>query len=78
MTSSDQFQAFAAVRGDGLHPKLHELMLRAAVSPFSEVAVRRDGMLQAGPDPTSETRASFDSVTPFQKQEADCATQPSD
>ena len=47
------FNAIAASRGDGLHPKLRELLERTADSPYPEVAVRHDGMLQAGPNPHS-------------------------
>jgi Glyoxalase/Bleomycin resistance protein/Dioxygenase superfamily len=50
----DEFGAFAASRGDGMHPKLRELFERAATFPFSEVTVRPDGLLQAGPNPHSE------------------------
>jgi hypothetical protein len=53
MTSLGIFSAFAASRGEGLHPKLRELFERAAVFPFSDVTVRPDGMLQAGPHPES-------------------------
>ncbi|WGD50036.1 hypothetical protein QA641_30995 [Bradyrhizobium sp. CB1650] len=55
MTSLDDFSAFAASRGEGLHPKLRELFMRTAAAPSSEVAVRPDGMLQAGPNPRSGT-----------------------
>ncbi len=58
MTSSNQFNAFTASRGEGLHPKLRDLLERAAASPFSEVSIRHDGMLQAGPNPASEMMAS--------------------
>lgn len=51
--SLSHFNAIAAARGDGLDPKLRELLERAAVSPHSEVMVRSDGMLQAGPNPGS-------------------------
>jgi len=54
MCSFHQFSAFAASRGEGLHPKLHALLERAAALPFSEVALRHDGLVQAGPDPESE------------------------
>jgi hypothetical protein len=50
----DEFCAFAASRDDGLHPKLRELFERAATLPFSEVTVRPDGLVQAGPNPKSE------------------------
>jgi hypothetical protein len=54
MMSLGNFNAIAASRGEGLHPKLRELLQRSAASPYSEVAVRYDGMLQAGPSPQSE------------------------
>jgi hypothetical protein len=54
MCSFHQFSAFAASRGEGLHPKLRALLERAAASPFSEVSPRHDGLVQAGPDPESE------------------------
>jgi hypothetical protein len=65
MTSPNQFNAFVASRGEGLHPKLRELLERAAASPFSEVAIRQDGMLQAGPNPESGAVASRVNVTFF-------------
>ena len=34
MTSSNQLNAFADSRGEGLHPKLRDLLERAAASPF--------------------------------------------
>ena len=46
MTSSNQLNAFADSRGEGLHPKLRDLLERAAASPFSEVSIRHDGMLR--------------------------------
>jgi hypothetical protein len=54
MMSLGHFDAIAASRGEGLHPKLRQLLERTAASPSSEVAVRYDGMLQAGPGPQSE------------------------
>jgi hypothetical protein len=54
MMSLANFNAIAASRGDGLHPRLRELLERSVASPYSEVAVRYDGMLQAGPNPQSE------------------------
>jgi hypothetical protein len=57
MTSRNALDAFAVARGEGLHPRLLELFDRTTARPFSELAVRSDGMLQAGPDPASETRA---------------------
>jgi hypothetical protein len=63
MTSLNRFNEFAAARGDGLHPKLRDLLARSAASPFSEVSVRNDGMLQAGPSPASEMATSRGNVT---------------
>ena len=64
MMSLGNFNAIAASRGEGLHPKLRELLDRSAASPYSEVAVRCDGMLQAGPSPQSEKgRVSSSSQT---------------
>jgi hypothetical protein len=54
MTNFLNFHVFAAARGEGLHPELRFLFERAATSPFSDVAIRRDGLLQSGPDPASE------------------------
>jgi hypothetical protein len=54
MTSPDQFNAFLASRGEGLHPRLRDLLERTAAAPFSELERRQDGMLQAGPDPVSD------------------------
>jgi hypothetical protein len=68
MTSFHQFSAFAASRGEGLHPKLQTLLERAAASPFSEVSIRRDGMLQAGPSPDSEVVPSLSNVTLFTRE----------
>jgi hypothetical protein len=65
MTSSDQFQAFAAARGEGLHPKLRDLLQRTAASPFSETSIRPDGMLQAGPNPASEMVPESGTVVSF-------------
>ena len=65
MSTSDRFNTFAAARGEGLHPKLRDLLERATASPSSVVAVRHDGMLQAGPSPQSEKGASPGSVMSF-------------
>jgi hypothetical protein len=54
MSSFRQFDTFATARGEGLHPKLRSLMERTAVSPQTEMTIRPDGMVQAGPDPASE------------------------
>jgi hypothetical protein len=63
MTSLEKFSAFAASRGEGLHPAIRDLFERAAARPFSEVTVRSDGMLQAGPNPTSATLEVHGGVT---------------
>jgi hypothetical protein len=68
MTCFHQFSAFAASRGEGLHPKLQALLERAAASPFSEVSMRRDGLIQAGPSPDSEAVPSRVNVTPFSRE----------
>jgi len=68
MTLFYQFSVFAASRGEGLHPKLRTLLERAATSPFSEVSMRRDGMIQAGPHPDSEVVSSRVNVTPFSRE----------
>ena len=65
MTSFNQFNAFVASRGEGLHPKLRDLLERAAASPLSETSIRHDGMLQAGPNPASELVASSGTVVSF-------------
>ena len=68
MTFFHQFNVFAASRGEGLHPKLQALLERAAASPFSEISVRRDGLMQAGPSPDSEVVSSRDNVTLFSRE----------
>jgi hypothetical protein len=70
MTSLDNFSAFAASRGEGLHPKLRELFERAVADPFSEVTIRPDGMLQAGPDPRSGRDGAQDAATPDARNQA--------
>jgi hypothetical protein len=50
-----QFHFITALRGDGLRPELHALFERVAIDPHSGLHIRRDGMIQAGPDPVSET-----------------------
>lgn len=54
MTHLHQFNVFAASRNEGLHPKLQALLERATVFPFSEISIRHDGLIQAGPSPDSE------------------------
>jgi hypothetical protein len=73
MTSSNQFNAFAAARGEGLHPKLRDLLQRAAASRFSEISIRHDGMIQAGPNPASEMAASRGNVTSFPHEKRSAA-----
>jgi hypothetical protein len=65
MTSFNQFNALAASRGEGLHPKLRDLLERSAPPPHSETSVRYDGMLQAGPSPPSELAVLNGTVTLF-------------
>jgi hypothetical protein len=68
MTFFHQFSVFAASRGEGLHPNLRALVERATASPFSEVSIRSDGMIQAGPSPDSEVVATQVNVTPFSRE----------
>jgi hypothetical protein len=65
MTAFLDFHAFAAARGDGLHPKLRLFFGHAATSPVFDVAVRPDGLLQSGPDPASETARNRVNVSIF-------------
>jgi hypothetical protein len=46
MNSFHQFSVHAASRNEGLHPKLRALLERAAASPFSELSMRKDGLIQ--------------------------------
>jgi hypothetical protein len=68
MASFHQFSVFATSRGEGLHPKLRALLERAAASPFSEVSIRHDGLIQAGPSPASEVVPSRVNVTLFARE----------
>jgi hypothetical protein len=68
MTSFHQLGILAASRGEGLHPKLQALLARTAASPFSEVSMRRDGMIQAGPSPSSEVAPSGINATLFTRE----------
>ena len=65
MTDLHQFNVFAASRSEGLHPKLRALLERAAASPFSELSIRHDGLIQAGPSPDSEVIPTRVNVAPF-------------
>jgi hypothetical protein len=50
-----KFHSIAALCGDGLRPELQALFDRLAINPNSELFIRADGMIQAGPNPASET-----------------------
>jgi hypothetical protein len=58
MTSFLNFHAFAAARGEGLHPRLRLLFER-------DVAIRPGGLMQSGPDPASETAPDRVNVSVF-------------
>jgi hypothetical protein len=64
------FDAAAAARGEGLRPELRQLFERAAMSPFSELAHRSDGMLQSGPDPDSQEVPERANVSQFPQPSA--------
>jgi hypothetical protein len=68
MTLFNQFSVLAEARGEGLHPKLRALLERAAASPWSEISVRHDGLIQAGPSPEAEIASSRANVTPFSRE----------
>jgi hypothetical protein len=68
MTLFNQFSVLAEARGEGLHPKLRALLERAAATPWSEISVRHDGLIQAGPSPDSEIVSSRANVTPFSRE----------
>ena len=70
MIDLHQFSVFAARRGEGLHPKLRALLARATVSPFSEISIRHDGLIQAGPNPDSEIIPSRVEVALFSRERA--------
>ena len=55
MHTMRKFHSIATLCGDGLRPELQALFDRLAIDPRSELFVRDDGMVQAGPDPASET-----------------------
>ncbi|VIO77075.1 hypothetical protein CI1B_68980 [Bradyrhizobium ivorense] len=44
------FDAIAALRGDGFRPELRALLDRTATARSAELFVRADGMLQSGPN----------------------------
>ena len=64
-----KFHSIAALCGDGPRPELQALFDRLAVNPHSELFVRDDGMIQAGPNPTAETAPS--NVAPLTKVKPD-------
>jgi hypothetical protein len=68
MTFLHQFSVFAASRGEGPHPKLRALLERTAASPFSEISMRHDGLIQAGPSPASEVVSSRVNATLFSRE----------
>jgi hypothetical protein len=49
-----KFHSIAALCGDGLRPELQALFDRLAIDPQTELLVRKDGMIQSGPDPDLE------------------------
>jgi hypothetical protein len=53
MPITRKFHSIAALCGDGLRPELQALFERLAIDPRSELFVRKDGMVQSGPDPVS-------------------------
>lgn len=67
MTTFLNFHAFAAARGEGLHPELRLLFERAAKS---DVVIRHDGLLQSGPDPAAELASERVNVSLFPKPES--------
>jgi hypothetical protein len=73
MTSFHQFNALATSRNEGLHPKLRALLERAAAAPSSELSMRPDGLIQAGPSPESQVVSSLGNVTPFAQKPARAA-----
>jgi hypothetical protein len=52
------FHSIAALCGDGLRPELQALFDRLAIDPQSELFVRDDGMIQAGPNPAAQTSST--------------------
>jgi hypothetical protein len=61
-----KFHSITALCGDGLRPELQALFDRLAIDPRCELFVRDDGMVQAGPDPASETVLA--SIAPLTKK----------
>jgi hypothetical protein len=75
MTSLSQFNAFAALRGEGLHPRLRDLLERSAAFPFLDIAIRHDGLLQAGPAPKAEMLQSLGAPVSFPHEGAAASAQ---
>jgi hypothetical protein len=50
-----KFHSIAALCGDGLRPELQALFDQLAIDPHSELFVRKNGMIQTGPDPKHDT-----------------------
>ena len=63
------FDAIAALRGDGLRPELRALLDRTAANRSTELFVRADGMLQSGPDATPVVVR--DNVVPLRREVSD-------
>lgn len=63
-----KFHSIAALCGDGLRPELQALFDRLAIDRRCELFARDDGMIQAGPDPASET--ALPNVVPSPKKVA--------
>ncbi|QPF85938.1 hypothetical protein IC762_06430 [Bradyrhizobium genosp. L] len=62
------FDAIAALRGEGLRPELRALLDRVAAEPRDELFRRGDGMLQSGPDPVPATARN--NVVPLKRDRA--------
>jgi hypothetical protein len=68
-----KFHSIATQRGDGLRPELRALFDRLAIDP-GPVFFVRDGMMQAGPDPASETAPT--NVAPLRVNKRTTVTPP--
>jgi hypothetical protein len=64
-----KFHSIAALCGGGLRPELQALFDRLVIDPRSELFVRDDGMIQAGPNPASDAAPS--NVAPLTKAKPD-------
>lgn len=54
-----KFHSIAALCGDGLRPELQALFDRLAIDPRSELFIRDDHLIQAGPNPASKNVVSL-------------------